>query len=238
MEFDIITTFPGMFEGPLTQSIIKRARERDLVRVRTHDLRDYAEGRHRKVDDIPYGGGGGMVLMPGPLFESVATVRSRHPVVNSRTILLCPQGVRFDQEQALRLSSYDRLILICGHYEGVDERVREHLVDESISVGDYVLTGGEIPAMVLVDALTRLVPGALGDENAVRNDSFYNGRFDHPQYTRPREFRSWPVPGVLFSGNHGAIAEWREARALERTERLRPDLLFRSAKRSDNQKEH
>ena len=238
MEFDIITTFPGMVEGPLTQSIIKRARERDLVRVRTHDLRDYAEGRHRKVDDIPYGGGGGMVLMPGPLFESVTTVRSRHPVVNSRTILLCPQGVRFDQEQALRLSSYDRLILICGHYEGVDERVREHLVDESISVGDYVLTGGEIPAMVLVDALTRLVPGALGDENAVRNDSFYNGRFDHPQYTRPREFRSWPVPEVLFSGNHGAIAEWREARALERTERLRPDLLFRSAKRSDNQKEH
>ncbi len=227
MKFDIVTAFPGMFEGPLSLSIVKRARERGLVEVRLHDLRDYAPDRHRKVDDTPYGGGGGMVLMPGPLFAAVEDVSNRFPSSESRTVLLCPQGTRFDQRHALRLAGYDRLILLCGHYEGVDERVREHLADESISIGDFVLTGGEIPAMVLIDALTRLAPGALGDENAARNDSFYAGSLDHPQYTRPYDFRGWRVPEVLVSGDHAAIESWRRDRAVENTIRQRPDLMRR-----------
>jgi len=227
MDFDIITAFPGMFEGPLSFSILHRALERDLVRVRLHDLREFSTDRHRKVDDVPYGGGGGMVLMPGPVFAAVEAVRERHPAASSRCVLLCPQGVRFDQEQARRLAAYDRIILICGRYEGVDERVREHLADESLSIGDYVLTGGEIPAMVVVDALTRQVPGALGDADAVRRDSFYEGILDHPHYTRPASFRGWKVPEVLISGHHEQIAAWRQARALEVTARNRPDLLQR-----------
>jgi tRNA (guanine37-N1)-methyltransferase len=225
MDFDIVSAFPGMFDGPLTQSIVQRARERGLIQVRLHDLRDYAADRHRKVDDVPYGGGGGMVLMPAPLFAAVESIQARHPAASSRTVLLCPQGTRFDQETAVRLSGYGRLILICGRYEGIDERVREHLADESISIGDYVLTGGEIPAMVLVDSLTRLLPGALGDEEAARHDSFYAGRLDHPHYTRPADFRGLKVPDVLLSGNHAQIEAWREARALEATASKRPDLL-------------
>jgi len=233
MKFDVVTAFPGMLEGPLGHSIVRRARESGLVELRLHDLRDYASDKHRKVDDTPYGGGGGMVLMPGPLFTAVDDISLRFPERRTRTILLCPQGERFDQGHALRLSGYDRLILLCGHYEGVDERVREHLADESISIGDYVLTGGEIPAMVLVDALTRLIPGALGDEDAARNDSFSNGRFDHPQYTRPFEFRGWRVPEVLTSGDHAAVDAWRRDRALERTARVRPDLLRNGTAESD-----
>ncbi len=225
MEFDIITAFPAMFEGPLSQSIVRRARDGGLVEVRLHDLRDHAGDRHRKIDDIPYGGGGGMVLLPGPLFAAVESIKERHPAGSSRTVLLCPQGTRYDQEQARRLSGYTRLILICGHYEGVDERVREHLADESISIGDYVLTGGEIPAMVLVDSLTRLLPGALGDEDAAGRDTFSEEGFDYPQYTRPADFRGLKVPEILLSGNHGRIAAWRKARALEETARKRPDLL-------------
>lgn len=225
MEFDIITAFPGMFEGPLGHSIVRRAREARLVEVRLHDLREHASDRHRKVDDIPYGGGGGMVLLPAPLFASVEAIQAGHPAAPSRTVLLCPQGTPFTQGEAKRLATYRRLILICGRYEGVDERVREHLVDESISIGDYVLTGGEIPAMVLVDALTRLVPGALGDSEAPRRDSFWEHLLDHPQYTRPAEFRGWKVPDVLLSGNHAAIEAWRRERAIEATARRRPDLL-------------
>ncbi len=238
MDFDIVSAFPGMFEGPLTQSIVQRARERGLIRVRLHDLRDYATDKHRKVDDVPYGGGGGMVLMPAPLFAAVEAIQARHPVASSRTILLCPQGTRFDQEGARRLTGYDRLILICGRYEGIDERVREHLADESISIGDYVLTGGEIPAMVLVDSLTRLLPGALGDEEAAGHDSFYAGRLDHPHYTRPADFRGLKVPDVLLSGHHAQIEAWREARALETTARKRPDLLERRRGAAGCTKEH
>jgi tRNA (guanine37-N1)-methyltransferase len=225
MEFDIITAFPAMFEGPVSHSMVKRASDRGLVDIRLHDLRDFATDRHRKVDDVPFGGGGGMVLMPGPLFAAVEAVKDRHPREPSRTILLCPQGTRYDQEEARRLAGYDRLILICGHYEGVDERVREHLADESISIGDYVLTGGEIAAMVLVDSLTRLVPGALGDEGAAGRDTFSQEGFDYPQYTRPADFRGFKVPEILLSGNHERIAAWRKARALEETARKRPDLL-------------
>src|SRR5882724_4829222 len=225
MDFDIVTAFPGMFESPLAHSIVRRARDRGIVSVRVHDLRDSATGKHHKVDDVPYGGGGGMVLMPAPLFAAVETIRERHPAPRSRTILLCPQGTPYDQEVAKRLAGYDRLILLCGRYEGVDERVREHLADESISIGDYVLTGGEIPAMVLVDSLTRLLPGALGDEDAAGRDTFSGEGFDYPQYTRPADFRGLKVPDVLLSGNHGKIAAWRKTRALEETARKRPDLL-------------
>ena len=230
MDFDIITAFPGMFEGPLSHSILGRALERDRLRVRLHDLRDFSTDRHRKVDDVPYGGGGGMVLIPGPVFAAVEAVRERFPASSTRCVLLCPQGVRFDQEQARRLAAYDRLILICGRYEGVDERVREHLADESLSIGDYVLTGGEIPAMVVIDALARQVPGVVGDADAVRRDSFYEGILDHPHYTRPASFRGWKVPEVLISGHHEQIAAWRQARALEATARNRPDLLQRRAR--------
>lgn len=225
MDFDIVTAFPGMFEGPLAHSIVRRARERGLITLRVHDLRDHATDRHRKVDDVSYGGGGGMVLMPAPLFAAVEAIQQRFPAHSTRTILLCPQGTRYDQELAKRLATHERLILICGRYEGVDERVRERLADEEISIGDYVLTGGEIPAMVLVDSVTRLLPGALGHEEAAHHDSFYREGLDHPHYTRPADFRGWKVPDVLLSGDHGRIAAWREERAREATRRKRPDLL-------------
>ncbi len=231
MEFDIVTAFPPMIEGPLSHSILRRARDRGLITVRVHDLRDFAPDRHRKIDDVPYGGGGGMVFKPGPLFTAVESVGDRFPAAASRTILLSPQGRRFDQGEAKRLCGYDRLILLCGRYEGVDERVREHLADEEISIGDFVLTGGEIPALVLIDSMTRLIPGALGDDDAARNDSFYEGRLDHPHYTRPAEFRGYKVPEILLSGDHARIAAWRKARALEATREKRPDLLQPPASR-------
>ena len=232
MEFDVITAFPGMFEGPLAHSIVRRASDSGLIAIRLHDLRGHAADRHRKVDDVPFGGGGGMVLLPAPLFAAVESIRAAHPAEPSRTVLLCPQGTPFTQDEARRLAQYRRLVLICGRYEGVDERVREHLADESLSIGDYVLTGGELPAMVLIDALTRLVPGALGDDRAPSRDSFWESLLDHPQYTRPAEFRGWKVPEVLLSGNHAAIEAWRRERALEATARRRPDLLHTDRARS------
>jgi len=225
MQIDVVTAFPGLVEGPLGFSIVRRAREAGLVDVRVHDLRDYADDRHKKVDDTPYGGGGGMVLMPGPLFAAVEAIRGAAPVEGTRTILFCPQGRRYDQETARRLAGGARLILLCGRYEGVDERVREHLADESISIGDYVLTGGEIPALVLIDSITRLLPGALGDADATHRDTFSEGMFDFPQYTRPADFRGHKVPEILLSGDHARISAWRRERALERTARERPDLL-------------
>ncbi|HUD72582.1 MAG TPA: tRNA (guanosine(37)-N1)-methyltransferase TrmD [Dongiaceae bacterium] len=225
MQIDVVTAFPGLVEGPLGFSIVRRAREAGLVDVRVHDLRDYADDRHKKVDDTPYGGGGGMVLMPGPLFAAVEAIRDTAPVDGTRTILFCPQGRRYDQETARRLAGCPRLVLLCGRYEGVDERVREHLADESISIGDYVLTGGEIPALVLIDSITRLLPGALGDAEATHRDTFSEGLFDFPQYTRPADFRGHKVPEILLSGDHARISAWRRERALERTARERPDLL-------------
>jgi tRNA (guanine37-N1)-methyltransferase len=236
MQFDVVTAFPGIIEGPLSFSILRRALDAGIVAVRVHDLRDYTTDRHRKVDDTPYGGGGGMVLMPGPLFAAVEAIRAAHPVARSRTVLFCPQGTPYSQDVARRLAAWDRLVLLCGRYEGVDERVREHLADESISIGDYVLTGGEIPALVLIDSITRLLPGALGDEEAARNDSFAAGTFDFPHYTRPADFRGHRVPEVLLSGDHARIAAWRRATALERTARQRPDLLAR--RRGDAATEH
>jgi tRNA (guanine37-N1)-methyltransferase len=225
MQFDILTIFPGMFEGPLTESILKAAREAGRIQVRLHDLREYARDRHRQVDDAPYGGGAGMVLMPGPIFDAVESIGSRYPAPRTRKILLSPQGSRMDQPLARRLArEYDRLLLICGRYEGVDERVREFLVDEEVSIGDYVLSGGELAAMVLLDAVARLVPGVLGCGRSAEEDSFSEGLLEYPQYTRPAVFRGHPVPEVLLSGNHAAIEQWRREKSVEVTRRKRPDL--------------
>jgi tRNA (guanine37-N1)-methyltransferase len=226
MRFDVLTIFPGMFEGPLTESILSRGRQKGLIDVHLHDLRDYAHDRHRQVDDTPYGGGGGMILMPGPIFEAVEGIRKKHPAQRDRVILLSPQGPRFGQEKARQLAGeHDRLLLVCGRYEGVDERVREFLVDEEISIGDYVLTGGELAAMVVIDSVARLVPGVLGGERSAAEDSFSEGVLEYPQYTRPAVFRGHRVPEVLLSGNHAEIRRWRNEMAWKNTAIKRPDLI-------------
>ena len=222
MRIDIVTLFPNMFSGPFDESIIRRARDNKFVEIVIHNLRDYGLGRHRVVDDYPYGGGSGMVLMPEPLFSAVEAIKgeSRIPV-----ILLTPQGRLFTQQVAEELAAYSRFILVCGHYEGVDERVREYLVTDEISIGDYVLTGGEPAAMVVCDAVVRLIPGVLGSPESVRDDSHSGGLLEYPQYTRPQIFRGWEVPPVLLSGNHAEIARWRREQAVLRTLARRPDLL-------------
>jgi len=226
MRFDVLTLFPEMFTGPLQESIIKRAQERGLISVHLHNIRDYATGRHRITDDAPYGGGGGMVMKPEPIFAAVEAVLGDEKGVP--VILLSPQGRLFTHEVARELSRYPRLVLICGRYEGVDERVREHLATDEISIGDYVLSGGELAAMVIIDAVTRLLPGALGDPGATFEDSHAWGLLEYPHYTRPAVFRGWVVPEVLLSGNHAAIARWRREQALRRTLECRPDLLERA----------
>ncbi|HZI93988.1 MAG TPA: tRNA (guanosine(37)-N1)-methyltransferase TrmD [Patescibacteria group bacterium] len=225
IEFDVITIFPEIVEIPLTKTILKRAIDEGRIRVRVHQLRDHAEGPHRRVDDQPYGGGGGMLMKPEPIFAAVEFVREKFPRDSSRTILLSPQGARFEHSQAVRLSLEQRIILVCGRYEGVDERVRTALVDEEISIGDYVLTGGELPAMVLIDAVSRLVPGVVGEGESVLRDTFAEGQLQYPQYTRPAVFRGIAVPDVLLSGRHEEIETWRGNMALENTKNRRPDLL-------------
>ncbi len=224
MKVDIVTIFPRMFEGPLGEGIVRRAIDRGLVDIRIHDLRDFTDDRHRTVDDVPFGGGPGMVLKPAPLFRAVETIARERGTPDS-IVLTSPQGRAFTQAEAERLSGLGHVVLLCGRYEGVDERVREHLATEEISVGDYVLTGGELPAMVIVDAVTRLLPGAVGDEQSVAADSFTSGLLDFPQYTRPAEFRDLRVPEVLTSGHHGEIRRWRRREALRRTAERRPELL-------------
>lgn len=223
MRIDVVTLFPRVFEGPLGESMLRVAQERGAVEIRVVDLRDFTEGRHRVADDYPFGGGGGMVLKPEPLFAAVEALRGAGP--GARVVLLCPQGPTLTQATAARLAAEPHLILLCGHYEGVDERVRAQLVDEDLSIGDYVLTGGELPALVVVDAVVRLLPGVLGDPGGPGQDSFAAGRLDYPQYTRPAEFRGLAVPEVLLSGDHGRIAAWRRREALRRTAARRPDLL-------------
>ena len=220
MRIDILTLFPEMFAGPLSESMIKRARERDLVDVRIHNIREFAHDKHRSADDRPFGGGPGMVLKPEPIFEcfEAAVPEGTH------LIYMTPQGRPLTHTKVEALAARDSFALLCGHYEGVDERVREALVDEELSIGDYVLTGGELPAMVLVDAVVRLLPGVLGDEESARQESFSEGRLDCPHYTRPEEFRGMRVPEVLLSGNHGEIARWRREQAEARTRERRPDL--------------
>ena len=234
MKIHILTLFPGMFVGPFTESIIKRAIDRGLVEIAIHNIRDYTSDRHHVVDDSPYGGGPGMVLKPEPLFEAVAAIKSEcgeseRGESELPVLLLTPQGRLFDQRAAEELAKCEEMILICGHYEGVDERVREHLVTDEISIGDYILSGGELAAMVVVDALVRQLPGALGSGESVGEDSHSSGLLEYPQYTRPQSFRGWEVPEVLLSGNHAAIARWRREQSLRRTIRRRPDLLERAA---------
>ena len=264
MQFDLITIFPEFFTGPLEHGIVRRARETGLIDVRVQDLRVFTKDRHRTVDDRPFGGGEGMVLKPEPLFEAVeslldhsvgdATQRGA-PISNTAIVLLSAAGRLFKQEWARQLAKLERIILVCGRYEGVDERVAEHLATEEISIGDFVLSGGELPAMLIVDAVTRLLPGALGNEDSAQNESFSaanslpseaqhiapqredkhrpahgdtNGvLLDYPHYTRPAEFRGWTVPEVLIGGNHAEVAKWRRQAALEKTRRNRPDLLLR-----------
>jgi tRNA (guanine37-N1)-methyltransferase len=222
MRFDVITIFPEMMAGLFTGGVAKRALEKGLLQVHIHNLRDYTHDRHRQVDDRPFGGGEGMVLKPEPIFKAVEAVRKSK---RSRVFLLSPQGVRLDSALARRLARAPQVILICGRYEGVDERVGRHLVDGEISIGDYVLTGGEPAAWVVVDAVSRFIPGVVGKGESVRRDSFFEGLLDFPHYTRPRVFRGMRVPQVLFSGNHAKIGDWRRREALKRTRELRPDLL-------------
>ena len=230
LRFDIVSIFPGMFESPFGDSIIQRAREEGLLDLRVHDLRDYSLNKHRKVDDTPFGGGVGMVMNVEPIARVVAAIKKEVP--ETRTILLSPGGRPFDQEKAWELSRLPSLTLICGRYEGIDERVRLHFVDEEISIGDYILTGGEIPAMVLVEAISRLVPGVLGDPESIVEESFAGDLLEYPQYTRPRDYQGFKVPEILVSGDHKKIRDWQKAEALKKTARVRPDLLKKN-KRQD-----
>jgi tRNA (guanine37-N1)-methyltransferase len=221
MKIDVLTLFPAMFAGPLDESIIKRARDAGRLDLTIHNLRDYAHDRHRTVDDRPFGGGPGMLLKPEPLFEAVEALSGE----GTRVVLLSPAGRPFSQAIARELAGLNHLLLVSGHYEGFDERVREQLADDELSIGDYVLTNGALPAMVIVDAVTRLLPGVLGDEDSAREESFSQGLLEYPQYTRPAEFRGMKVPEVLLSGNHAEIARWRAEQARLRTKERRPDLL-------------
>jgi len=223
MRFDVFTIFPEMFSTYLDESILKRAREAGLLEVLLHNIRDFATDKHRTTDDEPYGGGGGMVMKPEPIFAAVESVLGAPPVCP--VILLTPQGRTFNQQVAAELAAADHLALLCGRYEGVDERVRQYLVTDEISLGDFVLTGGELPALAIIDAVTRLIPGVLGDPDAAHKDSHASGLLEYPHYTRPAEFRGWPVPEVLRSGNHAEIERWRQEQALRRTRERRPDLL-------------
>ena len=225
MRIDILCLFPEMFASPLNQSIIKRAQEHELVNIVVHDIRDYTHDKHHTVDDYPYGGGPGMVLKPGPIFEAAETIKKQLGVSEMPIILLTPQGRLFSQSIAQELALLPYLMLICGHYEGLDERVWEHLSTDEISIGDYVLSGGELAALVVVDAIIRLIPGVLGSQDSTSNDSHSNGLLEYPQYTRPQVYRGWSIPPVLLSGNHGDISQWRRRHAILRTAKRRPDLL-------------
>ncbi len=229
MRIDILTLFPQMFQVPFSAGIFKRAIDHKLVSINLHNIRDYTHDKHHTADDYPYGGGPGMVLKPEPIFEAVEAIKSdisaKEEVRALPIILLTPQGRLFSQQIAQELAKYSHLILICGHYEGVDERVREHLATDEISIGDYVLTGGELPAMVVIDTVVRLLPGVLGSEASPVNDSHANGLLEYPQYTRPAEYRGWSVPEVLTSGNHAQIAKWHREQTIQRTLERRPELL-------------
>ncbi|RXT15091.1 tRNA (guanosine(37)-N1)-methyltransferase TrmD [Ammoniphilus sp. CFH 90114] len=224
MRIDILTLFPEMFSGVLGSSILGKAAEKGLVQFRALNFREFSVNKHGQVDDYPYGGGAGMVLRPEPLFhavESLTETIGKKP----RVILMCPQGERYTQKKAEELATEDHLIFLCGHYEGYDERIREHLITDEISIGDFILTGGELPAMTIIDSIVRLMPGALGNEVSAHTDSFSTGMLEHPHYTRPAEFRGWKVPDILLSGHHAKIEEWRKKESLKRTLQRRPELL-------------
>ena len=226
MLFDIVTIFPNFFDSPLKDGVVRRAIEADILKVRTINLRDFTTDRHRTVDDRPFGGGEGMVMKPEPIYRALKVLKEEPP--EARIILLSPRGKLLDQALAGELARFERLILICGRYEGVDERIREHCVDLELSVGDYVLSGGEIAALVLIEAVGRLIPGVLGCESSAEKDSFSDGLLEFPQYTRPRIFKGWEVPEVLMSGDHAKIARWRREQSLGLTYEQRPELLNRA----------
>ena len=232
MNIDIISLFPEFFDAFFTHSIIKRAIEAERLTMKVTNPRDFSHNKHNQVDDTPYGGGAGMLMMAPPIFEAVESV-TQEPNINRRVIFLGPAGERFTQEKARQLATYDQIVLVCGHYEGVDYRVEEHLVDETISIGDFVLTGGELPAMVVSDAVARMIPGVLGAATGAVEDSFYRPVLECPQYTKPPEFRGMEVPAILRSGHHANIAKWRLQESLKRTQRLRPDLLDRELTKAE-----
>jgi len=237
MQVDVITIFPRMFEGIIQESILKRAQQKNIVKISIHNLRDFALNKHSIVDDYSYGGGAGMVLKPEPIFRAVEKiVGSAKAKRRVRIILLTPQGETFDQDKAKELSREEHLLFICGHYEGVDERVKENLITDEVSIGDYVLTGGELPAMVIIDSLVRLLPGVLNKRESFENDSFYQGLLDYPHYTRPRRFRGKSVPALLLSGNHSRIRKWRRQKSLENTLKKKPDLLEKIELSAEDQK--
>ena len=227
MRIDILTIFPGMFDAILGESIIKRAQEKKVVEINITDLRLFSKDKHRKVDDKPFGGGPGMVMNAEPFFEAVNCIRKKTKDLRlkTRVILLSPKGRKFNQALAVKLSKYEHVVLLCGHYEGIDDRVAEHLVDDEISIGDFVLTGGELPAMAVIDSVVRLVPGVLGDKDSCKDESFSENLLEYPHYTRPADYSGMKVPEVLLSGNHGQIKEWRKKEAIKATKKKRPDLL-------------
>jgi tRNA (guanine37-N1)-methyltransferase len=233
MRIDVLTLFPEMFQGVFDSGIMKRAVEQKLVTIGVHNIRDYTRDKHHTADDYPYGGGAGMVLKPEPIFEAVEAIDKKE---GTPIILLSPQGRLFRQRVAEELAQHSQLVLICGHYEGVDERVREHLATEEISIGDYVLSGGELAAMVVMESVFRLVPGVLGSEESPLDDSHVGGLLEYPQYTRPPEYRGWPVPEVLLSGNHAQIKSWRRQQAIRRTLEKRPELLSQAELSSEEER--
>lgn len=236
MRIDVLTLFPEMFTGIFSTSILGKAAERGIVDFGVINFRDYSKSKHGNVDDTPYGGGGGMVLKPDPIFDAVEALSVREGATKPRVILMCPQGRRYDQKMAEELAKEEHLVFICGHYEGYDERIREHLVTDEISIGDYVLTGGELGSMVVIDSVVRLQPGALGNEMSAVTDSFSTGLLEHPHYTRPAEFRGWKVPDILLSGHHANIERWRLKESLKRTWLRRPELLEQIEKTKEIQK--
>jgi len=225
MKIDVLSIFPEMFSGVFGHSILKKAEEKQAVSYRVVNFRDYADNRHQTVDDYPYGGGAGMVLKPQPIFDAVDDLVQHSEAKKPRVVLMCPQGERYTQQKAEELAKEDHLIFVCGHYEGYDERIRQHIITDEISIGDYVLTGGELGAMVVIDSVVRLLPGVLGSQESHIQDSFSTGLLEHPHYTRPAEFRGMKVPEVLTSGNHRLIEDWRMKESLRRTYTRRPDLL-------------
>jgi tRNA (guanine37-N1)-methyltransferase len=232
MRFDVFSLFPEVFDSYLNTSILKRAQETEALDVRTHNIRDWTTDKHHTTDDTPYGGGGGMVMKPEPVFAAIEGVLGSPPVCP--VILLSPQGRLFTQKIAFELAEYEHLALLCGRYESLDERIRQHLVTDTISIGDYVLTGGELPALIVIDTVTRLLPGVLGDPEAIFDDSHATGLLEYPHYTRPPEFRSWGIPQVLLSGNHAEITRWRRHESLRRTLLHRPDLLAKADLNQDD----
>lgn len=227
MHIDVLTIFPKMFDAVLGESIIKRAREKKVIEIDVIDLRLFSKDKHKKVDDKPFGGGPGMVMNAGPFFEAINYIRKRvkDERLKARVVLMSPKGPTFDHKMAKKLSKYEHMILLCGHYEGIDERVREHLIDEEISIGDYVLTGGELPAMVVIDAVARFLPGVLGNEDSHKDESFSKGLLEYPQYTRPADYKGLKVPESLLSGDHEKIKKWRSEESLKETKKKRPDLI-------------